>query len=134
MLDVEAAVGLVQLARLDEFERRRRENARYYITTLRTPADWALPPLVDGATYSHFVVRVSDRAREVARFRRAGVQAGEVIEYSVPHLSGYAAASDPSRFANALMFSRHVINLPVHPTLSDDQRRLVVEAAAAAAA
>jgi len=134
MLDVEAAVGLVQLARLEEFERRRWENARYYIEGLRAPSGWSMPPLVAGATYSHFVVRVSDRAREVARFRRAGVQAGEVIEYSVPHLSGYAASSDPKRFPNSLLCSQHVINLPVHPTLSHAERQRVVEVVSAAAA
>ena len=134
MLDVEAAIGLVQLARLEEFERRRWENARHYIATLTAPADWSMPPLVDGATYSHFVVRVADRAREIARFRRAGVQAGEVIEYSVPHLSSYAAANDPARFPNALLCSQHVINLPVHPTLSDAERQRVVDAVSAAAA
>ncbi len=134
MLDVEAAVGLVQLARLDGFERRRREHARYYIDALRAPSDWTMPPLVEGATYSHFVVRVGDRGREVARFRRAGVQVGEVIEYSVPHMPGYAATSEPNRFPNSLMFSEHVINLPVHPTLSDRERQRVVDAVSAAAA
>ena len=134
MLDVEAAVGLVQLARLDGFERKRRENAEYYLTHLHAPADWVLPPMVDGATYSHFPVRVADRGREVARFRRAGVQVGEVIEYSVPHLSCYAAASEPARFPHSLLCSTHIINLPVHPTLSPAERQRVVNAVAAVAA
>ncbi len=134
MLDVEAAVGLVQLARLDGFERRRREHARHYIDGLRAPSDWTMPPFVDGATYSHFVVRVGDRGREVARFRRAGVQVGEVIEYSVPHMPGYAAPSEPNRFPNSRMLSEHVINLPVHPTLSDSERQRVIDAVSAVAA
>ncbi|HXD74722.1 MAG TPA: DegT/DnrJ/EryC1/StrS family aminotransferase, partial [Vicinamibacterales bacterium] len=95
---------------------------------------WTLPPLVEGATYSHFPVRVADRAREVARFRRAGVQAGEVIEYSVPYTSGYRATSDPDRFPNSRLCSEHLINLPVHPTLTDAERQRVIDAASAAAA
>ena len=134
MLDVEAAVGLVQLARLDQFERRRRENAAFYLTHLRPPADWALPPLVDGATYSHFPVRVADRGREIERFRRAGVQAGEVIEYSVPHLRGYSAHGNPQMFPNSWFCSSHMINLPVHPTMTDAERRRVVDAVSAVAA
>jgi perosamine synthetase len=134
MLDVEAAVGLVQLARLDQFERKRRENAAFYLTHLRPPAGWTLPPLVDGATYSHFPVRVADRAREIERFRRAGVQAGEVIEYSVPHLSGYVAHGNPHMFPNAWFCSSHMINLPVHPTLTDAERQRVVDAVSAVAA
>ncbi len=134
MLDVEAAVGLVQLARLDGFERRRRENAGFYLTHLRPPADWTLPPMIEGATYSHFPVRVADRAKEIARFRRAGVQAGEVIEYSVPHLAGYAAHGRPELFPNAWLCAGHMINLPVHPTLSGAERQRVVDAVSAAAA
>lgn len=135
MLDVEAAVGLAQLSRLDEFEHRRRENAEYYLTHLRPPAGWTMPPLVEGATYSHFPVRVADRAREIERFRGAGIQVGEVIEYSVPHLSCYdAAGTARQQFPNSLLCSGHLINLPVHPTLTDAERRRVVDAASAAAA
>ena len=134
MLDIEAAVGLVQLARLDEFERRRRAHAKHYIDELPAPPGWTLPPWVEGATYSHFVVRVADRAREVGRLRRAGVQAGEVIEYSVPHMSGYRASSEPGRFPNSKYCSEHVINLPVHPTLTDAGRQRVIDAVAGAAA
>jgi dTDP-4-amino-4,6-dideoxygalactose transaminase len=134
MLDVEAAVGLAQLARLDGFERRRYENARFYVSQLRPPAGWVLPPLVDGATYSHFPVRVVDRARETARLRRGGVQAGEVIEYSVPHLKCYENGSAGDTYPNARLLSGHVINLPVHPTLTDEERQRVVEAASAVAA
>jgi dTDP-4-amino-4,6-dideoxygalactose transaminase len=134
MLDVEAAVGLVQLARLDGFEQKRREHAAFYLTHLGAPAGWTLPPLVEGATYSHFPVRVADRAREIARFRRAGVQVGEVIEYSVPHLSCYGAHGHPQMFPNAWLCSSHMINLPVHPTLTDAGRQRVVDAVSAVAA
>jgi dTDP-4-amino-4,6-dideoxygalactose transaminase len=134
MLDVEAAVGIAQLARLDEFERRRRENAKFYLENLPAPDGWVLPPWSDGATYSHFPVRVADRTREIARFRRAGVQAGEVIEYSVPHLSCYDGEDVAAKYPNSRWFSGHVINLPVHPTLTVAERRRVVDAVAAVAA
>lgn len=133
MLDVEAAVGLAQLARLNEFEQRRREHARHYSTHLRAQG-WTLPPFVEGATYSHYPVRVESRAHEVARFRRAGVQVGDVIDYSVPELPGYREAADPRRFPNAGLCSRHVINLPVHPTLTDAERQQVIDVVSAAAA
>jgi len=133
MLDVEAAVGLAQLARLDGFEQRRREHANYYLDHLQARPGWTLPPRVAGATYSHFPVRVADRAAEVARFRRAGVQVGEVIEYSVPHMPGYRV-SGPDMFPNSRWCSAHLINLPVHPTLTDIERQRVIDAASAAAA
>ena len=127
MLAVEAEVGLAQLARYPEIERQRVENARFYHDHLAAPSDWVLPPLVGGATYSHFPVRVPDRAAALRAFLGAGIEAGEVIEYSVPHLTGYPAAGDPSAFPNSWLCSRHVINLPVHPGLSSRDRDRVVD-------
>jgi dTDP-4-amino-4,6-dideoxygalactose transaminase len=62
------------------------------------------------------------------------VQAGEVIEYSVPHLSCYDGEDVAAKYPNSRWFSGHVINLPVHPTLTVAERRRVVDAVAAVAA
>lgn len=125
MSDVEAQVGLVQLARYPGFAARRREHARFYRANLRPPADWVIPPEVPGTSYSHFPIRVADRDGTLKHFLGAGVQLGQLIEYSVPHLSEYGPAAD-SEFPNSLSNSRHTINLPVHPDLSDGARARVV--------
>jgi dTDP-4-amino-4,6-dideoxygalactose transaminase len=124
--DVEAEVGLVQLERYPAFEAERRAHARFYREHLAPPADWVLPPDVEGATYSHFPVRVADRAATLRRFLKAGIQLGQLIEYSVPHLSEYGPAP-ASAFPNAWDGSRHTINLPVHPGLSEADRARIVE-------
>jgi dTDP-4-amino-4,6-dideoxygalactose transaminase len=121
MLDVEARVGLVQLAKYPEIVRRRVACAQYYDHALRGIPGWTLPPIVEGATYSHYVVRVPDRGAAIAAFRRQGIQLGEIIEYSVPHMSAYGPA-DPAEFPNSWLASRHLINLPIHADL--DERRL----------
>jgi dTDP-4-amino-4,6-dideoxygalactose transaminase len=82
---------------------------------------------VDGATYSHFPVRVPDRAAAVRLFLEAGIHVGEVIEYSVPHLTGYATRVDPAKFPNSRVCGDHLINLPVHPSLSSRDRQRVVD-------
>lgn len=56
MLDVEAGVGLEQLRKYHEIIRKREANAKYYDQQLRDRALWQLPPIIDGATYSHYVV------------------------------------------------------------------------------
>ena len=126
MTDVEAQVGLAQLAKYDEIVARRIDHARYYSAHLAGVERWQLPPLVDGATYSHYVVRVPDRGREVARFLRDGVQLGELIDYSVPHMKAYAPIAGPGEWPNSLMLSRHLINLPVHAGLTATERERVV--------
>jgi dTDP-4-amino-4,6-dideoxygalactose transaminase len=126
MSDVEAEVGLCQLPRYDEFETRRRAHARFYRDHLTPPRDWIMPPDVEGATYSHFPVRVADRDATIEHFLGAGIQLGQLIQYSVPHLSEYGAAR-PDQFPNSWLCSRHTINLPVHPGLSDADRAHVAE-------
>ena len=129
MSTVEAKVGLSQLARYPEFEARRQEHARYYRTHLAPPPDWVLPADVDGATYSHFPIHVAERDATLKQFLGSGIQLGQLIEYSVPHLAEYGPAS-ADEFPNSWSASRHTINLPVHPDLSESDRARVVEAVA----
>ena len=128
MLGVEAQVGLAQLAKYPEIVRRRVANAQYYAAALEGLRGWRLPPIVEGATYSHYVVQVPDRASAVQAFRRRGIQLGEVIEYSVPHMQAYGP-EDASRFPNSWSASRSVINLPVHASLTERQRAAIADCA-----
>jgi perosamine synthetase len=134
MLPVEAAVGLVQLAKYDEIVARRRRNAARYHELLTGRLPWSLPPMVDGATYSHYVIRVRDRAATLAAMARRGIQLGQLIEYSVPHLAAYRPYVGDSEFPVSLACSRATINLPVHAGLSDGDLLRVADALAAVAA
>lgn len=116
MLDVEAEVGLVQLKRYPQIVARRRANAAYYDTYLARRHGWLLPPLIAGATYSHYVVRVPQRATAVAALARHGIQLGELIQYSVPELSSYRGGA--AHFPVSAKASTSTVNLPVDPTLT----------------
>lgn len=115
MTAIAATVGLRQLGRYDAVIDQRRRNAAYYAANLPLGEDWTMGPLREGATYSHFVVRVPDRAATVAEWRRRGVQLGELIQYSVPHLESYLGPWCPD-FPNSLLASRHLVNFPVNVT------------------
>lgn len=90
MLDIEAAIGLKQLKRYPEIIERRRANALWYDQNLSRREGWVFPPIVDGATYSHYVVRVPNRKAVVDEWAKNGVHLGELIQYSIPLLSAYA--------------------------------------------
>lgn len=126
MLDIEAAVGLAQLAKYPHIVAGRRAHAAYLDAHLERRAGWVLPPIVDGATYSHYVVRVPDRAACRARAAARGIHLGELIQYSVPALPGYADGAAPC--ANALLASRCTINVPLHPSMDEQQLQRVVHA------
>jgi dTDP-4-amino-4,6-dideoxygalactose transaminase len=111
MLDVEAAVGLVQLNRYPAIIARRRENATWYDRHLERHPDWVFPPLIAGATYSHYVVRVPDRAAVLRAWAEKGIQLGELIQYSIPDTTPYRHLEQHCR--NAAEASRHTVNFPV---------------------
>jgi perosamine synthetase len=126
MLDVEAAVGIAQLEKYPHLVARRRANAAFYDEHLERKPGWNLPPLVEGATYSHYVVRAPDRAASVREAARKGVHLGELIQYSLPGLSGYAATAEPC--PNSERASECTINIPIHPSMTERQLRKVVDA------
>lgn len=129
MLPIEARVGRVQLTKYDAIIARRRANAARYTEALQGVPGWVLPPLVEGATWSHYPVRVPDREAAVRHFASHGVHVGEVVEYSVAHLPSYAPWAAGQDCPNALLCSRHMINLPVHPDLTDAEREHVISVA-----
>jgi len=115
MLDVEAAVGLVQLERYTSIIATRRKNAEYYDKHLRRRENWKFPRISDGATYSHYVVQVPDRKQTVNEFAKKDIQLGELIQYCIPDIDGYQQLEQRCPIAEAS--SKHTINFPL--TLDD---------------
>lgn len=114
MASFQAAVGLAQLRRQEELLARRREVARIYDRQLEGVPGLRLPPLVEGAAYSHYVPRHDRREQIIELGLRRGVQMGRVLEYAIPELSAYRArpgAVNPCPEAAAL--ARTVLNLPL---------------------
>ena len=127
MIGLEAKVGLAQLRKYPEIVRRRQENARYYDQHLQGVPGLELPRLVEGATYSHYVVRVPDHRGMLRALRRKGVQLGELIQYSVPHMAAYIRYAMTQAFPNSEMCSHNTVNLPVYAHLAERQQARVAE-------
>lgn len=110
MTDVEAAVGLVQLSKYPSLLAARREKAINYSENLRGK-DWKLPPIVDGATYSHYTVLIENRAEVIEEYASKGVELGELIQYSIPDLPEYVGLDDNCPIAREL--ASKATNFPV---------------------
>lgn len=119
MLEVEAAVGLAQLDRYDAIIARRRTNAEFYNKNLERCVGWVFPPLIEGATYSHYVVRVPERNPVLDEWAGRGVHLGELIQYSIPLLPEYARHIG-SVSPNSAESSLRTINFPVTSSKSID--------------
>jgi dTDP-4-amino-4,6-dideoxygalactose transaminase len=128
LTDIQAALGISQISRLGEFIAQRNEIAAAYRTEL-TDAALTLPPAApDGWLHGYhlFPVQVDGRDRVFVALREAGI--GVQIHYvPIHHHPAYAdLGQGPGELPNAELAYHRLISLPMHPTLSaDDQRRVI---------
>ncbi len=115
MLDVEAIIGMEQLKKYRQIIARRRETADWYHNNLPRKKEWIFPSQEEGATYSHYVIRVPDRYKEIDEFAKEGIHLGELIQYSVPALEPYSSGQV---CPNSSLASHTTINVPIHASLS----------------
>lgn len=121
---LQAAVLEVKLARLPEWNRRRRAAAAYYDAHLRD--DLPRPPL-DGV-FHLYTIRVRQRDRLQKALLERGIETG--VHYPVPlHLQ--ACFRDlghrEGEFPRAERLARETLSLPMHPFLGEEALAHVVE-------
>jgi len=131
MTDVHAAIGRVQLGRLAEWTRQRQANARFLDESLEGVG---VPAVQDGCThvYHQYTIRVpGDRDEFAGRLAERGVGTG--VYYPIPNhrLPSFALELDLPETERA---AREVLSLPVHPSLTDDDLKVIVEAVGTTAA
>lgn len=119
--DIAAAIGLVQLGKLETFNLRRRANADALNRSLADIAQLRLPVQPAGCdhVYHHYTVRHPARDALAATLRDHGVDTGVIYPIALhkqPYYAalGYAEQSLPA----AEQAAREVLSLPVHPNLS----------------
>ncbi|MFJ1590073.1 DegT/DnrJ/EryC1/StrS family aminotransferase [Kitasatospora albolonga] len=132
MTDVSAAVGRVQLAKLEGWTEQRRANAAYFDAHITAPAV-TTPPVAEGARhiYHQYTVRVrGDRDAAMAQLTEAGI--GNAVYYPTPihRLRPYwepdQKAGRTWELPETEKAAAEVVSLPVHPSLTrNDLERIV---------
>ena len=127
-----AAIGRVQLRRLDRWNADRREIAGMYRAELEGVPGLHMPPSDSPAiqsVYHLFVVRNRLRGRIIEQLKAKGIESQ--IHYPIPiHLQipyrqafGYSIGA----FPQSERLSNEVVSLPMHPFLSDNDVRFVCQ-------
>ena len=112
MLNCEATVGIVQLSKYSMIIKNRRRKAKFYDKNLAKRQGWKFPPIVEGATYSHYTILVPERQSVQKEFATRGLELGEVIQYSLPCLPEYYKNGD--HYPKAEKVSIEIINFPIN--------------------
>ena len=119
MNPIEARVGTAQLRRHRAIlAARSRRAAQWHLRLAAEPGLLRLPPLQEGATWSHFSCVVDDREAWVARWRARGIELGTLIEYSIPELPAYGGQC-PRQLPHASRYARRTVNFPLTRDLFD---------------
>lgn len=133
MSDIQAAVGVAQMAKLDRLLAERRRLALHY-TELLAGTDEIIVPSDDlGHTYQSYVTRL--RADDRAKRNAIMEHLAEINIQTRPgthavHRLGYYASKyglRPEQFPNACRAEDTTITLPIFPGMTDDQQRLVID-------
>ena len=137
MMDIQAAMGLVQLKRADELKASRTRVVRRYLEALSSEEALVLPKTREGALHSWhlFVLRLRPGALRIDRNHFLKALTAEGITPSlhfVPihrhpaHREFFGDISDSLPVAER--FYATCFSLPLFPTMQDDEANRIIEA------
>jgi dTDP-4-amino-4,6-dideoxygalactose transaminase len=135
--DIQAAVGVAQMGKLDGLLCERRRRAERYSTLLADCQQLALPNRagdIAGHTYQSYVVRIADgdrRRRNDVMVRLAERDIETRPGTHAVHRLGYYARKyghQPEDFPHASLGEDTTITLPLFPAMTDEDQDQVVEA------
>lgn len=132
MTDISAAIGLAQLDKIDGFNDKRIANAAYLNQGLNDVDGVVTPFCAPGSkhVYHQYTIRVEkgDRDDWVDIINDCGVGTG--IHYPIPLYNQpiYKSLGLAGNCPNAELAADNVISLPVHPSLTNEDLDLVIEA------
>lgn len=136
MTELQAALGVSQMTRLDDFVSRRHELAKRYdvlLADLPLVLPWQHPETYSGLHL--YVVQINDQVCDLSRrhvfeaLRAAGI--GVNVHYIPVHTQPYYRGLKPAGYdpmPNAMAYYNRAISLPMFPTMSEEQQDQVVAA------
>jgi dTDP-4-amino-4,6-dideoxygalactose transaminase len=129
MTDIHAAIGRVQLTKVDAWTKTRQQNAAFLDANLQGVV---VPPVAEGAVhvYHQYTIRVPEDRDGFVAALKAEHNVGAGVYYPIPNhrlpsLAPYAPGLDLPETERA---AREVVSLPVHPSLSQQDLERIVTA------
>lgn len=135
MTDIQAALGLVQLKRLDAFTTRRNMLAEAYQKAFKDVAELEVPTVIEGtiSSWHLYILRLRlerlrcsrDEFMEALRLENIGTS----VHYMPVHLQPYYRKRlrlGPGDFPVAESAYRRMVTLPLFPKMTDDDQADVI--------
>jgi dTDP-4-amino-4,6-dideoxygalactose transaminase len=131
MMDLVAAIGLAQLAKIEDFTKKRIENAKKLTEGLKDVKSIIIPKVLPGNkhVFHQYTIRIKDRDKLAEHLKSKGIGAG--IYYPKPlHLHPHFAKLGYKQgdFPIAEKIAKEVLSLPVHPALTETDIQAIIDA------
>lgn len=131
--DMQAALGLSQLGRVDEFVARRNEISEQYMEAFaELPVRCQSVPTDVYSAYHLFVIEALERDRADLYYRLRELGVGSAVHYIPVHLQPYYRdlGFKPGDLPNAEAYYARAITLPMYPAMGDRDIEAAIRALA----
>ncbi|MGG5774862.1 DegT/DnrJ/EryC1/StrS family aminotransferase [Bacillus subtilis] len=138
MFDLQAALGLHQLKRLDDMQKRREEIAGRYQTAFQQIPGLITPFVHDDGRHAWhlYVLQVDEKKAGVTRSEmitalKDEYNIGTSVHFIPVHIHPYYQKQfgyKEADFPNAMNYYKRTLSLPLYPSMSDDDVHDVIEA------
>jgi perosamine synthetase len=130
MTDLQAAIGLAQLVKVDGWNQKRKENAAFLTSHLKKVVGITPPTVRHGSehVYHQYTIRVKNRDKVLEQLEQKGIGVG--VYYPIPiHMQPlYQKLGYDVSLPVTEQIALEVLSLPVHPALSQAELDEIVKA------
>ena len=127
--DIQCALGISQMNRLDAFIERRRKLVSRYNSAFKNVKGVKIPYMQEGCNSSWhlYVIQVEDRKEVFCKLRSAGI--GVNVHYIPVYKHPYYEKNGYDKIVctNAEEFYKHIISLPLYPDLTEEMQDYVID-------
>lgn len=129
MTDISAAIGIVQLRKLDSFTKKRQRNAEYLSSGLQGIEGITVPKVRNNCehVFHQYTIRAKNRDELVTRLNQNGIGTGIYYPLPVHKQPFYQEMGYSDSFPESEQAADEVISLPVHPSVTQEDLDHIIE-------
>lgn len=129
MSEVDCAQMMVKARRINSWQQRRADIARYWMDRLTNSGIRCLIDYtnVDKHCFHKFVIDIDDRDEVQAKLKERGIETKVHYKHPLHELAAYQQYNGPNMLSVASSLSRRVLSLPIYPELLPAEVEYIID-------
>jgi dTDP-4-amino-4,6-dideoxygalactose transaminase len=129
MTDISAAIGLVQLGKLDNFTSMRQKNAKVLSDGLRDIDGITIPVIRDDCehVFHQYTIRAKKRDELAATLNKASIGTGLYYPIPIHKQPIYKELGYDDKLPECEKAAGEALSLPIHPGVSKDELKIIID-------